>query len=150
MGAEFDQALAMIQKDFSFAGFRRGNVPFDIIEKNNPNELTKVIVNNVVNKAVSEIIGQGHSFYSERSSRRCPCPIVHTPLCSPSFFESEPEVIGEIKLDKATVEFEEFTVDAKMIEYSMKKQIGILESVEGKIQSGDTVTLRSSIRIIRF
>ncbi len=141
MGAEYDAALTMVQRDFSFSGFRKGNVPFDIIEKNNPNELTKTLVTNIVNKSISEMIQQGHKFYSEPKFTPLSVPNRHSPFVFTLVFESEPEVLGGFQIDKATIENEEFVVDAKMIDYSMKKQIGLLESVDGKVQSGDTVTV---------
>ncbi len=42
---EYEEALAILQKKTQFPGYRIGKVPFDIIEKNNPDELMRQVVN---------------------------------------------------------------------------------------------------------
>ncbi|MBP6910346.1 hypothetical protein KBC03_02000 [Patescibacteria group bacterium] len=50
-------ALKLAQKDFSFAGFRQGHVPLDIVEKNiKPEYMQMAMYEEVMNKALQKVV----------------------------------------------------------------------------------------------
>jgi FKBP-type peptidyl-prolyl cis-trans isomerase (trigger factor) len=78
--AEQDEAKALLlkhfQKDFEMAGFRKGQAPIDVVEKNTkPEYLTMGIYEHLINKGLQELlkeheelklIGEPYDFKQEK------------------------------------------------------------------------------------
>ena len=56
-------------------------------------------------------------------------------------FESVPQVIENIDIENLALEFEEYYYDDKMIDYTIIREISSLETVKGKIEEDDMVTV---------
>lgn len=139
----FVNVLREMQAEYKVDGFRKGKVPIEIVEKNNTQQVINHVGQRLVNQAVHEIITQGVQIYSE--------PNV-TPISSGVFrdmeykfslaFEVLPYVKTKIDLSKITIDYDEYFLNDKMIDKLIRNEVRLLEEVSGKIQKGDTVTLK--------
>jgi trigger factor len=139
---EYDEALASLQKKSQFPGYRAGKVPFDIIEKNSSDELMKLIVNSMVIKAADKLFHDGVHLYTEPRFKPLTNLSKSHAFSFSMIFDVVPKVLKNVDLESAVIEFEEFYYDDKMMDYSIQKELKILDTVTGKIEEGDTVTAK--------
>lgn len=139
---EYETALGLLQKKVSFPGYRQGKVPFDIIEKNNSDELMRTIVNSCVLKAAEKLRSDGVRIYSEPRFKPLTNLTRGSAFSFSMVFDSVPTVVRNIDLDNAVVEYDEYYYDDKMMEQSIRRDFKNLEEVSGKIEDGDTVTVK--------
>ena len=138
---EFDKALRDMQKDFSYAGYRPGKVPVEIIEKNaSPEQINRVIVNNVVYKVTNEVRAKGIEFFSDPKFKPLSGLSRQETFAFYLVFETAPKIISDLDLDKIALDYEEFVVDDKSISAMMKRNLSSLEPVSGAAESEDSVT----------
>lgn len=139
---EYDAALAQMQKKASFPGYRQGKVPFDIIEKNNSDELMRVIVNSMVLKAAEKLQADGLRIYSEPRFKPLTNLTRGSTFSFSMVFDGFPKVVKNVDISSAVVDFEEYYYDDKMMDQSLRRDFKNLEEVSGKIEDGDTVTVK--------
>ena len=139
---EYDTALAQMQKKVSFPGYRQGKVPFDIIEKNKADELMRVIVNSLVLKAAEKLQADGVRIYSEPRFKPLTNLTRGGAFSFSMVFDGFPKVVKNVDIASAVVDFEEYYYDDKMMDQSLRKDFKNLEEVSGKIEDGDTVTVK--------
>ncbi len=96
----------------------------------------------MVNKAAGKLNNDGIQMYSEPRFK----PLVNLNRNSPfSFsmvFDIIPKVVKNIDIDSAIVEFEEYYYDDKMVEYTIQKEFKSLNTVTGKIEPEDMVSVK--------
>ncbi len=138
---EFDSVLNNLQKNFNFAGYRKGKVPVEIIEKQNPPELEQRVVTNLVNQVLDQILKDGIRLFSKPKFNPFSNLVRGQEFSFYLVFEVSPQVHSEIDFKKLSVSYEDFSVDDKMVTYSMTKRLAGLEKVTTKIVEDDTVTL---------
>ncbi len=141
VNAEYETALAALQKKVQFPGYRIGKVPFDLIEKNYSDDLMRSIVNNMVMKAAEKLNSDGIYMYSEPRFKPFQNLTKGNPFSFSIIFDIVPSVIENIDIDSALVEYEEYYYDDKMIDYSIQKDFKTLNQVTGKIENEDNVTV---------
>lgn len=139
---EYEVALAQLQKKTSFPGYRQGKVPFDIIEKNSSDELMRVIVNSMVLKSAEKLQADGLRIYSEPRFKPLTNLTRGSAFSFSMVFDGYPKVSKNIDIGTATVDFEEYYYDDKMMDQSLRRDFKNLEEVQGKIEDGDTVTVK--------
>ncbi|MGC8765784.1 MAG: trigger factor [Brevinematia bacterium] len=136
----FQKELEYLQGDIEFPGYRKGKVPFEIIEKNYLSKLNNLVFSALLTLAVDEIEktkkiesisdvkalkqlkrGEPFSFYI-------------------SFFE-EPALLNEVDLDNQTVEYEEYFYDEKIVKDKILNFLVEYEESDGKVDEEDRVYL---------
>ncbi len=141
IGKEFDLGAAMLQKNFQFAGYRKGKVPIEIIEKQNPPELEQIVVTNVVNKVLDEVVKQGATLFSKPKFNPFSNLSRNNEFSFYLVFEVSPRLVKDIDFKSLSVPYEDYSVDDKMVQYSINKRLAGLEKVTSKIQEDDVVTM---------
>jgi len=138
----FDQILSELQKKVRYPGYRPGKVPFDIIEKSYPDELLNKIIKKIIFQSVEELHNKGIHLYSEPRFKPFSGLNRSSGFSFALTFETPPEVVKNIDIENLSLEFEEFYYDDKMIEFSMLKELKVLQEVKGRIEDEDTVTVK--------
>lgn len=139
---EYNEALVILQKKVQFPGYRVGKVPFEIIEKQKADDLMKSIVNNMVMMVAQKLHADGVMMYSEPRFKPLSGLTKDSAFSFSMVFDVVPQVIENVNIDTAVVEYDEYVYDDKMLEFAMKKDFSSLEAVTGKIEEKDTVTVK--------
>ncbi len=140
--AEYESTLAQMQKKTTFPGYRAGKVPFDIIEKNSADELMRLVVNGMVLKAAQKLQADGVRLFSEPRFKPLSNLSRGKPFSFSIVFDTMPRVLKNIDPEKTVVDFEEYYYDDRMMDESIRRDFKVLEEVSGRIEEGDTVTVR--------
>lgn len=140
-GEEYNRALNLLQKNYQFAGYRKGKVPLEIIEKQNPPELEQMVVTNMVNRVLDEVVKQGMVLYSKPKFHPFSNLSRQNSFSFHVVFETAPHLLSELDVKGMSVPYEDYAVDDKMVQYSLTHRLAALEKVTGKIQEEDVVTL---------
>ncbi len=142
VNSEFDKALTQLQKNFSFPGYRKGKVPIDIIEKNQPPELISLVSRSLVNKPFYELRERKIEIFSEPNiTPLSPAPVRGKEFAFYMVIETPPKVIENIDPEKINAIYEEVAINDKMVMHFAKNKIGSLEEVSSKIEDNDIVTV---------
>ncbi|OHD56488.1 MAG: hypothetical protein A2Y33_15285 [Spirochaetes bacterium GWF1_51_8] len=139
---QFDHAVSEIQQYVDFPGYRKGKVPADIIEKNYQNDLAQTVIEHLVHKAIEQMSQDGVRLYSNPKFQPLSGLSRNGEFTFSLVFEVEPQMIKDIELSKINVNYDEYVIDDKMIEQTMRRSIDLLDPVTGKIKSGDVVTVK--------
>ncbi|OHD59299.1 MAG: hypothetical protein A2014_10150 [Spirochaetes bacterium GWF1_49_6] len=138
----FDHTLNELSQHVDFPGYRKGKVPADIIEKNYQNEVAQSVIEHLVHESIHKMSEDGVRLYSNPKFQ----PLVglsrNSEFTFSLVFEIEPELIKDIDVSKISVAYDEYFIDDKMIEQTMRRSMDLLDPVSGKIKSGDIVTVK--------
>jgi trigger factor len=138
----FDHTLTELAQHVDFPGYRKGKVPADIIEKNYQNEVAQSVIEHLVHESINKMSSDGIRLYSNPKFQ----PLVglsrNSEFTFSLVFEIEPELLKDIDISKANVSYDEYFIDEKMIEQTMRRSMDLLDPVTGKIKSGDVVTVK--------
>ena len=137
----FEEASSDIQKRAQMPGYRQGKVPLDMIEKNFPDDVMNEIIRTFVIKAADKLHEEGIKLYSEPRFKPLKNLTNGKPFTFSLVFESLPKVIKNIDIENLVLEFEEYYYDDKMIDHTIIKEVSSLETVRGKIEEDDMVTV---------
>jgi trigger factor len=141
---EYGAAIGEIQKDAKFPGYRPGKVPQDIIEKNFAEDIGDHVFRHLLNQTVARLHQDGVVIYSEPHIRPMSNLVKGKNFSFALTFETAPRVIKGVDLKGLAVDFEEYTVDDSTVDASIENNLTTLESVGGKSEPGDTVTVKVS------
>jgi trigger factor len=139
---EYETSLTNLQKKVEFPGYRTGKVPFEIIEKNSADELNRTVMNGLIYKSIDRLESEGVIIYSEPRFKPFSNLVKNAPFSFSIVFESAPVVMGSIDIENASIEYDEYYYDTKMLEYSIKEEFKSLSPINGKIEEKDTVTVK--------
>ena len=138
---KFNAVLAEIQKGFTFHGYRKGKVPFEIIEKQNNESVIRQVVNKTVYEAMGQLRFDNIFLYSEPKFHPVSELLKGQDFSFYLVFEVVPHLEEEIDFEKIKVDYEEFYVDEKMVEKVALNKLTTLDKVKGKIEDNDSVTV---------
>ncbi len=136
----FDKELVFLQQNVEFPGYRRGKVPFEIIEKNFSSKLQSQVFSALLSLAIDEInktrqIESISNLEALTSLKRGEPFSFYV-----SFFES-PSLLSEIDINNLTVEYEEYFYDEKILKEKISEFLLEYEEADGKIENKDKVFL---------
>ncbi len=138
----YEEAFLSIQKKAQFPGYRVGKVPFDIIEKNFSDDLMNEIIRSMVVQTADRLHADGVYLYSEPRFKPFKNLSKDQPFSFSLVFEVVPRVVQNIDIDNLVLEYDEYYFDDKMVDQTIQKDISSLETVKGKIEEDDTVTIQ--------
>ncbi|MEJ5283549.1 MAG: trigger factor [Brevinematia bacterium] len=140
VNAAFEKELVSLQKSVEFPGYRKGKVPFEIIEKN--------FSHNLNNQVFSSLFSKFLDYINETKKVESVADLRALTLLKKgenfsffvSFFE-EPVVKTEIKPESLTIEYDEYYFDDKMLKEKISEFLADYEESDGKIEAKDRVFL---------
>lgn len=139
VNAVFRRAATEMQKNYQMQGFRKGKVPVEIIEKQNPPELLSLTEHLFTSDAVSEIKSQGITLFGKPRFNPLSGLSRDKEFTFALVFEEYPAIKNPPDFSKTTFEYEECILDDKFIAEISCKQTGLMESVSSAAQDGDMV-----------
>lgn len=137
--AAFDQALTLLQKTFSLAGYRKGKVPLDIISKTNPPELMKTVSDILTQKAFQYIEDQKTSLYGQPRFQPIAGLSRDKEFLFSLVYEVYPTLTNNVSVDSLKLSYEACEADKEFIEATMCRQINLLDSTSGTVKEYDLV-----------
>ncbi|MFH1415081.1 MAG: trigger factor [Elusimicrobiota bacterium] len=146
--AEFEKIISHIRKNVSMPGFRKGNVPINIIKERYNSEARQELINRVAPEAISKVI--------EKENLN---PVTTPKITDYTINSGEPlklsvkiEVYPEIQLKKykkIKLEKKEYSVDEKDVEntiQSFRENNAVLNTKEGEAGDRDYVVVNLEAR----
>lgn len=136
----FEKELTSLQKSVEFPGYRKGKVPFEIIEKN--------FSHNLNNQVFSSLFSKFLDYINETKKVESVADLRALTLLKKgesfsffvSFFE-EPIAKTDIKPENLTIEYDEYYFDDKMLKEKISEFLADYEESDGKIEAKDRVFL---------
>ncbi len=134
----FEQALTMLQKNFSLAGYRKGKVPTDIIAKSNPPELMNIVSDILTQQAMTEHL-KDQSLYGQPRFNPIGGLSRDKEFMFSLVYEIYPTITKDVKVSSLKLSYEGCEIDQKFVEDTMCRQINLLDTVTGEVQDFDIV-----------
>jgi len=137
----YQYAFEAIQENVEFPGFRKGKVPYEIIEKNFSDKLYNEVFFNLIALALSDI---DKTRIVNEITRFKPLSELKRDKDFSFYLEfvEDPRLLNDINFDNLTLEYEEYFYDEKMIKDYISEILKEYEESEGKIEEKDKVSLK--------
>ncbi|MGL4367319.1 MAG: trigger factor [Brevinemataceae bacterium] len=138
----FTEALKIVQKTFALSGYRKGNVPLEIIEKSNPPELMHTISEVFLQKGMKHIESEKIKLYGKPKFHPLSGLSKNKEFIFSLVYEVYPYVEKAPDISKESFSYEECEIDQAFLEYTLCRQIGLFEETSGEIKEGDLVKVK--------
>ncbi len=136
----FEKGLTELQKGFSFAGYRKGKVPLDVISKANPPELMQIVSEILRNKALEYLSEQKIEVYGQPRFNPITGLSRDREFVFSIIYDIYPSIIKDVDPSSLKLSYEECVVDEKFVEDTLCRQMGLLDTVTtGTVQEFDLV-----------